>query len=542
VALPRHDPPARFVDLVDRRADDLSATVAEVTGDARLARQLRLRILAGAAARWWWLGRVRAGAADAYLDRRLRESLDGWTRDPDGLRPAALELVTEGSPYVAYAAAQTITPAAALGPVGPPPRGAVAGDTPAGNAPAADALAGASPAGDALPGEPPPAGTLTGEPLGGVALAGVAWRKGRRLAARRALVAAGTAVAVLAVLAAHPGRPVDETYRPEPVAVPAGARLLPAETALRGLPRRATSLPVTVDLDRAATPVPLGSSSGGLLALVQPSPGDTVALATGGRRYRLPAALTDTSVGQPALLPDSVSPNGRYAAFPGVYAVTVVDLAAGTSRAYSVFGQHDAVVWRTNDRFQVASPSGVSAEVTLSTADVNLVPYLVAEALACPRTCPDVYELRPPQGPGLPNPRLVHWVGNVRTDRTLRAAPGSGLDPAWVGTWVGPGMRDGDLAVRVATTLPVPLRVGGTPVFMVAAIDLPTAELRHALLATDRNGYGRPPEVLGLLGDGEVLLRVGATLVTWWPARGVLRLVSMLSWPSVVALVNPSGW
>lgn len=495
-----HTVPPGFAELVARRADDMWTDLYRATGDARLATGLCDRLLRATAAHWYVLDLLRRlrrpDPAAAYLDRMLRQEVESW-RSGDGDRrpPSPLELVPAGwTPYGASVARPATVPA-----------------------PPADAAM----------------------------MTEVAWREGRRLRLRRRWIAAGVALVALLVLGTHGGRQGAQRDGAEvtPIPVPAGVVVLPDQRALRRLPYQPTPLPRLIDLDRWRLGTPLGHGPAvHPVALVQVNPEQTYLLAADGVVHPIPVEATTTMMSNPPLLATAVSPDGVHVAFPGVGAVTVVDLSTGRSDRYAAFGSQTAAVWRTADRLQVASPSGVSAEVTLPGGRVGMLPYQTADVLACQAVCSDVYELRPPQGPDQPNSRLVHWMGRGSSELALRAAPGTGLDASWISTWDGQGIRDGDLGVRVAPTLPVVFTGAGTAVFAIAAIDLDRALVRHVLLATDRNGYGRPPVLLGFLGHDTVLLRADETLFTWRPSDGTLRLVSALSWGSAVAVVHPSGW
>ncbi|MFG1968956.1 hypothetical protein ACGFJC_06500 [Nonomuraea fuscirosea] len=194
----------------------------------------------------------------------------------------------------------------------------------------------------------------------GSSSAGELWRLGTRRRARRRLTAAAAVATVAAVVVAgivmtpepvergvavHPGgTPVPMTPSAPPADVappPSGEAALPALAT--ALPERWAGVPVRPSI------------AGPVLALAAYGDGRIYAMKAGGRvrlDVKLDEAVDATGSPGPALVPNSLAPDGTMAAFPQRDEVVVVDLVIGQARRYRVPGFNQAVLWR-GDRLLV---------------------------------------------------------------------------------------------------------------------------------------------------------------------------------------------
>ena len=292
----------------------------------------------------------------------------------------------------------------------------------------------------AEPVQPPP-------DLAVLAWAGAARRRRRKLVAGLTAAACVAAIGSVAVLDPAPlAARLPEAVRPDktaPAEDPAkGIQIAPSRSAEATLPWAKTALPRRIDLGPAGV-VPLSTSPvRRALALVQPHDesmsGDSVlALGDDGRLRRLegyPLGSNPDSVRIGTLTATSLSPDGRFAAFPHRDKVVVVNLTDGTHRQYTLGGFNVLVRWHPDSRHLVAGGTNRSTPWTRGTARCARSRTRDPGA-AFSATGAEVWELRSHPA------AVVRWRdGKVSADRPV-TAPISG--------WCGAGwVRDGLLAAQ----------------------------------------------------------------------------------------------
>lgn len=362
------------------------------------------------------------------------------------------------------------------------------------------------------------------------AMAEVAWHRARRIRHRRRVVAGiataavvcgvavGTAIAVGAAPWAAPP-PVGSTPTVTQTASPPAVDRLPAALPTRdGAP-----LPRTFDLRPSGVKGITASPLSRTVALYQQEPGQTeklpaiTALGTGNERRWIDDAITLQFTRDAAgrlvtpLMPTSLSPDGRRAAFGQHDSLIVVDLTAGKADAIKLPGWYWYVLWigdakvlvgQANATYLVDIKTGSSRRVSgaFRLPDVAVDPTGRAPLVELPS---DAEQLS-----------LRQWSSVDDASPSEIQIDQSRLGGYRVKGWSGPGWRAGDLVVRAGGGI----RPDQTGAELVAVVDTRTGAVVRLLdtLATP----------LGWLDDHTVLLQASRGIVTWDIRNGQVTSVS----------------
>lgn len=270
---------------------------------------------------------------------------------------------------------------------------------------------------------------------------------------------------------------------------------LPAKPARRDRAPLPRTLPVTGGKGIADSPLSRA------VALYQEDPGQAQKLTRvyalgpdGSLRWLETANLgfTRDASGQtiPPLLPTSLSPDGRRAAFPQRDLLVIVDLSAGKADTVKIPGWNGYVLWRGNSTVLVGQ-GHASYTVDLATKAVERLPA----ALAARDMPADPTGTAP----------LVTPPADIDQSR---------LRGYQVKSWQGTAWRSGDLVVRAGTGTQPDSRNTG----LVAVLDVKTKAVVRLLPAA-----GTP---LGWLDGHTVLLQASPGIVAWDIRNGQVTAVT----------------
>jgi len=288
----------------------------------------------------------------------------------------------------------------------------------------------------AEPVQPPP-------DLAALAWAGAARRRRRRLTAGLAVVACVAAIGLVAVGdPASLGVRLPQVGRGTDGAATAGPGegilMAPSRSGEATLPWARTGLPRRIDLDPSHA-VPLSTSPvRRAVALVERADehgfaaGPVLALGDDGRMRRLDSYslsrsrnATGRTLG--VLKDTSLSPDGRFAAFPDGLGPVVVNLTDGSERRYRLdFSTWDWVRWHPDSR-RLLVGDGVDTYL-VDTRDGAVRRVASREAgMAFSATGTEAWELQSQPA------AVVRWRGEkVAADRPVRAAIAGWCGSAWV--------------------------------------------------------------------------------------------------------------
>jgi hypothetical protein len=499
--------PEDFTDFVTRYADRVRAACAVLTGNDRLAENLRQDLFAGVALRWWWLRRrssTRTDGAVALLQRQLHREAANW---PGGDRTELPRLRTN----------QVDTAVA-------------------------------------------PRAELT-------ELAGQAWAKARHIRVRRRRVVAVVAVAVVAAAFALPHAPVrptpEVTASPEATAIPVGVQVVRAFDRLTDLPMRKTALPTTLDLDTNRA-LPLAQAPiTHALAVAQLEAGPLIILADDDTTRR----VSEEELAGARVISTSLAPDGARVAMITNSGLLIVDLATGHLRplaaATTGLAATRTLVWRTPN--SVLVPGGSGAQVinvdtgkTTNLTGLSGVNVLTMQGPDVPTT---PVELVPSsQGSGQPA-RIRFWRQEPPSTSGGLATPGSSpgpsspasaspaapaesavedrpiFAPTWVGRWGGSGWGNAALLARPCDpgTLVLPRNVGIAH-DAIAAVNVHGLYVRTLAAVEEESTM----DALGFTDPQTVLVRVSKSnrswVLAWDVPNGILERVTSVNAVAQISL------
>lgn len=330
----------------------------------------------------------------------------------------------------------------------------------------------------------------------------------------------GVAVAVVGVVAAV--AVVDSAPDRPPPAVPPPVYIygrVPDAVDIPQLPSLPTTLPA--DLAMAATAAPLSA------APVERA----VALFVVGKAmhvlgedgfYRTfdlvplqPAS--DTQGNQhPAVQNTSLSPDGRYAAFPQRDKVVVVGFGGASVAEIAVAGHNEWVTWLGTTL--VVSGTGATWLVDPVGGAVTRAPFDGSHAVYDRSASPDVFELSQSN-------TLKRWVGSEAKSIVLPESPTE--------EWLPPAHRSGDRIVALGHKR----NLAREQELHVLAVDGSAATASHALFVGEL-----PVQLLGWLDGDTVLIRVlggsGGWIVAWHLPNDAVTRVARVSGEVGVASVS----
>jgi len=381
-------------------------------------------------------------------------------------------------------------------------------------------------------------------------IAAIAWSAGRRARRRRLRHASAAALAVVLLLLAFPYARSQPTRSVAQSVAQSVARagpssplplidVVPPPWRQARLPVRTTPLPRTVDLTalRSLPAHPVRRA----VALFAVHPPAVLALGEDGELRQLD---------RPGLLvPTSLAPDGRDAAFIDGGSVTVIALDTGTVRSYPTDERVTALLWRSPSTLLISGVSS-SAILNLSTGTLTKQPYEAGAALAAEggagsaASLGEIVELRFAGQPATSPAQVRYWLGG-RANETVVGA--GGLNVNWLGAWQGPGWLIGGNAVRDAYAidlwLPPPR---GQVRFATVYVDVVTGTAGRALVRTADSGTVSAPTVLGWLDPTTVLVQAGdvdaPNLLAWHVTDGRLSLVCSIKGSTGMSVADLASW
>jgi hypothetical protein len=231
--------------------------------------------------------------------------------------------------------------------------------------------------------------------------------------------------------------------------------------------------------------------------------------------YRLDVALDwrrdEPNNALPPLRPNSLSPDGRRAAFPQPDRVTIVDLRAARATHVPIDGINVDVLWYDARTVLVTQPDAtflvdiVTGQVTGAASGFVSTDMVAGSPLV---------DLPPDTGSGL---TLREWVPTEGSPRRTIAIDQRAIRPYTVTGWSGPALRSGR---RIALTASARSQTG-VQMPAVALVDLSGRVVRLLILDGQGVARSRPLHVLGMAvvgwldADTVVVRLLGGRLITW---------------------------
>jgi hypothetical protein len=248
-----------------------------------------------------------------------------------------------------------------------------------------------------------------------------------------------------------------------------------------------------------------------------------------GTFYRLDVPLDWARNGanspSPPLRPNSLSPDGRRAAFPQPAGVTIVDLRTVRATHIPIAGINEDVLWYSDRTVLVAQPDATVLVDTVTGQATEAADGFVATDMVAGNPLVD---LPPDIGSGL---TLREWLPTEGSPRHTIPIDQRAIRPYTVTGWSGPALRSGSRVARIAF---VRSRTGAeTPA--VAVVDRLSGRVVRLLILDGQplrccqSALALSRAAVGWLDADTVLVRlVGASLITWDVRSGMTGSVRSL--------------